>query len=67
MWTAPQFIQNKLISLANEMDVYNTIADFLGTARTPFQSWIYTLQLHDLDTFWAFDTSGANDQLINLI
>ena len=37
------------------------IADFRVTDGTPFYSWIYTLQSHDLDTFWALDTSGAND------
>ena len=44
-----------------------TIADFKVTDGTPFYFRIYTLQLRDLDSFWAFDTSGANDQLINLI
>ena len=29
--------------------------------------WIYTLQSRDFDTQKAFNTSGANDQLINLI
>ena len=46
------------------------IADFQVTAGTPFSSWIswiYTLQSRDFDTQKAFDTSGANDQLINLI
>ena len=43
------------------------IADFRVTAGTPFYSWIYTLQSRDLDAQKAFDTSGANDQLINLI
>ena len=43
-----------------------SIADFRVTAGTPFYSWIYTLQSRDLDTFSAFDTSGANNQLINL-
>ena len=38
-----------------------TIADFRVTAVTPFYFLIYTLQSHDLDPFWAFDTSGAND------
>ena len=44
-----------------------TITDFRVTAGTPFYSCIYTLQSRDLDTRKAFDTSGANDQLINLI
>ena len=43
------------------------VADFQVTAGTRFYSWIYTLQSRDLDTQKAFDTSGANDQLINLI
>ena len=43
------------------------IADFRVTAETPFYSRIYTLQSRDLDTQKAFDTSGANDQQINLI
>ena len=47
--------------------LYVAIADFRVTAGTPFYSWIYTLQSRDLDTQKAFDTSGANDQLINLI
>ena len=42
------------------------IADFLVTAGKPFYCWIYTLQSSDLDSFWSLDTSGANDQLINL-
>ena len=45
----------------------NVIADFRVTAGTPFYSWIYTVQSRDFDTQKAFDTSGANDQLINLI
>ena len=36
---------------------------FRVTVGTPF----YSLQSRDLDTFWALDTSGANDQLLNLI
>ena len=44
-----------------------SIADFRVTAGTPFYSCIYTLQSHDFDTQKAFDTSDANDQLINLI
>ena len=44
-----------------------SIADVQVTVGTPFYSWIYTLQSCDFDTFWAFDSSGANDQLINLI
>ena len=47
--------------------IENWIADFRVTAGTPFYSWIYTLQSRDLDTKKTFDTSGANDQLINLI
>ena len=43
-----------------------TLADFRVTAGTPFYSWIYTLKSCDLDTFWSLDTSGANDQPINL-
>ena len=43
------------------------LADFRVTAETRFYSWIYTLQSRDLDTQKAFDTSGANDKLINLI
>ena len=39
----------------------------MSYCQTPFYSWIYTLQSQDMDTFWAFDTSNANDQLINLI
>ena len=42
-------------------------ADFRVTAETRFYSWIYTLQSRDLDTQKAFETSGANDKLINLI
>ena len=43
------------------------IADFRVTAGTPFYSWIYILQSHDLDTQKAFNTSGTNDQLKNLM
>ena len=53
--------------LPSKCNCFNSIADFRVTAGTPFYSWIYTLQSHDLDTQKAFDTSGANDQLINLI
>ena len=43
------------------------IAHFRVTAETPFNSLIYTIQSRDLYTFWAFDSSSVNDQLINLI
>ena len=39
-------------------------ADFRVTAGTPFYSWIYTIQSHDLDTFCAFDTSLAKDKYL---
>ena len=54
-----RFLQQKLLGLFVYM--------FRVTAGTRFYSWFNTLQSRDFDTQKAFDTSGANNMLINPI